>query len=196
MIAVSVAVILLVVFVLVAIRIGISKEQLDTGEPQPIIHKSGIYSIVRKNPREIITGHKPSPEELRKYLSSQNEDMKSNPLSDHDKEELIKSWCSGLEKSIAEIEEGDKEGVEFYYYKFSTDDPVCLGCITKGQFVTREQIYQYPKVIPPFHLGCSCELRRYPGVENLRDTAVVGMTSLFTEKRMPSIPDWKIVIKN
>ncbi|MBD3345311.1 MAG: hypothetical protein GF401_09640 [Chitinivibrionales bacterium] len=190
-----VAIILFVVFLLIAIRVGVNKEKSQQELHPPVIHKSGIYSIVRKSPRESIDQVKPSEEDLRKYLAAQNEDIRGTKLLKNDKELLIEDWKNDIESSISEIEEGDKEGVEFYYYSYKNEDPVCKNKISRGHFVTRGQIYKYPKIIPPFHLGCQCTLKRYSGDENLRETTVIGMQSLFNQDKLPPLPDWKNVSK-
>lgn len=188
--------ILFLILLLVAIRVGVDKDKPGSELHAPTIHKSGIYSIVRKSPRENIADHKPSTEALRKYLDAQNEDIEGRKLSAADKQRLLRRWEEKIEASIAEIERGDEEGAEFYYYSYSGDDPVCAPSISKGQFVTREQIFQYPNIIPPFHPGCRCELKQYRGDENLRETTVIGMRSLFEHDRLPSLPDWMNIIKS
>jgi hypothetical protein len=184
----------LIVFILIAIRVGVTREKEQEKTSSGIIHQSGIYSIVRRSPRENVDQHKPAVEEIRKYLSSQNVDMFGKVLTPIDKETLLASWHQILEKSIIEVEEGDKKGTQFYYYELSGDDPVCKDLVPKGNFVTREQIYHYPNVIPPFHLGCRCELKCYLGDENLRDTRVFGMRPFFTEGKLPHLPEWKKTI--
>ncbi|MBD3419558.1 MAG: hypothetical protein GF398_05500 [Chitinivibrionales bacterium] len=189
-----IGIILFLILLLVAIHIGVNKKETsaeEEGEARPVIHQSGIYSIVRKSPRESIDDIKPPIEEIRKYLGGQNEDIYGAPLNDQDRELIIRQWQHHLETNLSEIEEGDKEGVEFYYFDFANQDQICAQNISKGQFVTREQIFKYPKIIPPFHLGCQCFLKRYRGDENLRETTVVGMQSFFDEKHFPEIPKWQ-----
>jgi hypothetical protein len=52
--------ILLVIFLLIAVRIGVNREKPETSLQNPVIHKSGIYAIVRRSPREPLASHKPS----------------------------------------------------------------------------------------------------------------------------------------
>ena len=185
---------LLLVVMLIAVRIGINKEKIEQDSLKPVIHASGIYSIIRKSPRESISDYKPSQEEILKYFSNKNVNTTSLSLSEADKSMLIKRWNSQMESNISEIEKGDEKGVEFYYYKYLWDDPVCGKYISKGRFVTREEIFQHPNIIPPFHLGCGCQLKQYQGKEKLHDTTEIGMLPLFREGASPPLPDWKEIL--
>jgi len=182
---------ILLIFILVAIRVGVNKEREPEKAEQPVIHHSGIYSIVRKSPRENIAAHKPSIEDLRKYLALQNVDIQGKAISGGEKERLVESWQIDLEKSLTTIEDGDKKGTQFYYYDYAGNDPVCQDSVLKGSFVTREQIFRYPNLIPPFHVGCRCCIRIYQGDENLRDTKVFGFKPLISENELPRLPEWK-----
>jgi hypothetical protein len=185
---------LLLVVMLIAVRIGINKEKVEEDGLKPVIHASGIYSIIRKSPRESISDYKPSQEEILKYFSNKNVNSTDLLLSEADKSKLMKQWNSQMEANIFEIEKGDERGAEFYYYKFLWTDPVCSKYISKGRFVTREEIFQHPNIIPPFHLGCGCQLKQYQGKEKLHDTTEIGMLPLFREGAAPPLPDWKEIL--
>jgi hypothetical protein len=186
---------LLLIFLLIAVRIGINKEKTEDGNIQPVIHASGIYSIIRKSPRDSISDYKPSQEEIIKYFSDKNVNTGNIALSEGDISELIKSWNSQMELNISEIEKGDLKGIEFYYFEYAWDDPLCARHIPKGRFITREEIFQFPNIIPPFHLGCGCRLKKYEGKEKLHDTTELGMLPLFRNGAPPLLPDWKEVLK-
>ena len=185
---------ILLVVMLIAVRIGINKEKVEEDGLKPAIHASGIYSIIRKSPRESISDYKPSQEEILKYFSNKNVNSTDLLLSEADKSKLMKQWNSQMEANIIEIEKGDERGAEFYYYKFLWTDPVCSKYISKGRFVTREEIFQHPNIIPPFHLGCGCQLKQYQGKEKLHDTTEIGMLPLFREGAAPPLPDWKEIL--
>ncbi|HEX3018905.1 MAG TPA: hypothetical protein VHP36_01320, partial [Chitinispirillaceae bacterium] len=86
--------------------------------------------------------------------------------------------------------------VEFYFYDFSpVECPVCLNFLRKGYFVTRQEIFHYPRIIPPFHLGCTCCIIPHHGKENLKDTTEQGMRPLFQRESPPALPDWKTINK-
>ncbi|MDO5577027.1 MAG: hypothetical protein Q4F84_08100 [Fibrobacter sp.] len=193
-------IILLLVLLIIAIRVGFNKEidEDETIEENAVIHTSGIYSIIRKSPREELLKIRPSSEESSKYLASINEDMYTFPVSDKEKGELIENWNDSINKNIETIEQGDKDGVEFYYFDFSPEScPVCKPYIKKGQFVTREEIFRHPSIIPPFHLGCTACLKPHHGKENIQDTTELGMFPLFSNDTLPKLPNWKkIFISN
>jgi hypothetical protein len=99
-----------------------------------------------------------------------------------------------MESNLSEVEKGDEKGVEFYYFKYLWDDPLCSKYIPKGRFVTREEIFQHPNIIPPFHIGCGCQLHQYQGKEKLHDTTEIGMLPLFRDGASPPLPDWKEIL--
>lgn len=184
------------ILILIAVRFGIAKQKLENErESQTVIHTSGIYSIVRKSPREDIKTIKPSEKEIRQYLADQNVDIHKNQLVESDKEALLSSWNTTLENAINEIEEGDKKGLEFYYYDLQRDDEICGEFLSKGHFITRQDIYTHPELIPPFHIGCRCILKCHHGSEDLRETTEFGMRPFLKNGELPPLPDWKCILK-
>jgi hypothetical protein len=195
--------ILLILLILVAIRlIGMKRPPVEGNGGEgissqgPMIHESGIYSIVRKSPREDVLHLRPQEAEIRKYIASINEDIYGHALSAGAKEALAQRWLRSMEENIATIEKGDSESVEFYYLESSTDKPcpVCASFFKQGQFVMRQEIYKNPSVIPPFHLGCTTRLVAYVGRENLRETTTIRMSPLFNRGVAPTFPEWKKTI--
>ena len=191
MILALVGIALLLIVLLIAVRIGIKKEKAGNDIASPTIHTSGIYSIIRRSPRESISDYKPSQEEIIKYLSDKNVNMSDSDRRGLDTPKLIESWNCQMEFNIKEIEKGDEQGIEFYFYDYAWEDPLCEKRIPKGRFVTREELYQFPNIIPPFHLGCGCRLRKCQGKEKLRETTELSMLPLFKNGSPPSLPDWK-----
>jgi len=191
-----ITIILLIILVMIAIKIGLNRERIEEEAVHPVIHASGIYSIVKKSPRENIHDNKPSREEIIQYLDGINEDINGLPLSDDDKKRIVERWEESMEENVASIDQGDSEGIEFYYYDFVPQGcPVCLKYFSRGTFVTRENIFSSPAIIPPLHLGCTARLRPHHGKENLRDTTEIGMLPLFKDHLQPPIPDWKTTLK-
>ena len=192
-----ISIILLIILVLIAVKTGLNRDRLyDEPVEKPTIHASGIYSIVRESPRRRMLAHKPPKEEILQYIAGQNVDMNGLLLSEMEKKVIIDRWYKSMEENVASIEKGDLEGIEFYYYEFQPSDcPVCMRYFTRGKFVTREEIYRYPSIIPPLHLGCTCKLLAHHGKENLRDTTELGMLPLFRNQQPPTMPDWKPIIK-
>ncbi len=184
------------VLILLAVRFGITKQKLENEQDsEAVIHTSGIYSIVRKSPREQVVKIKPSQKEIGQYLTEQTVDIHENKLTESDKQTLLSSWQTTLENALREIEEGDNKGLEFYYYDIKSDDEICKESLGKGHFITRQDIYKYPELIPPFHLGCGCSLKCHKETENIRDTAEFGMQPFIQNDEVPPLPDWKRILK-
>jgi hypothetical protein len=182
---------ILLVLVLIAVKIGFSKDDAHTDtERERMIRVSGIYSIVRESPRAALAALRPKEGEIRQYLAGINEDINGARLTDSDRAALLKHWNTQMEFNLQAIEKGDKDGATFYYYDFPSVCPVCKPFITKGNFVTREEIYYHPVIIPPFHIGCACVLAAHRGVENLRETTITGMVPFFESGSLPRLPDW------
>jgi hypothetical protein len=190
-----VSLILFGILILVAISVSFNKKETSE-EPNPVLHQSGIYSIVRKTPRDQLRDVKPSTEEIRKYLEKINvnsRDPEDISLTTSDIDAYVRDWVDSLDRNIEVIEKGDSDGISFYYYDFKPDYcNICADYLKKGQFVTREEIYQYPHIIPPFHIGCSCTLVAHHG-EKLQDTTEIGMGPLFKNEIAPRLPEWRMI---
>ena len=201
MVAAIIGLVLLIVLVIVAIRMISMRHTPDDvsqeGINNPLIHESGIYSIIRKSPREDLLRIRPPEAELRKYLASLNEDINSRTLSAADKQKLAEKWRQSMEENIRVIELGDTENVEFYYFDYPGDQPCprCASYLNRGQFVTRQEIFKNPSIIPPFHLGCTTRIAAYRGKENLRETTTLGMAPFFTSSAPPPVPEWMGTVK-
>lgn len=195
MLYVLIGLVIFLLLVLVAIRVSFHSKETSAEIPNPLLHASGIYSIVRKNPREKIDQHKPSVEEIRKYLESIDVDSKDEvQLSAEAINEAVQNWTESLNKNIEVIEQGDSRGVTFYYYDFSPEScPVCQDYLKKGQFVTREELFQFPRIIPPFHIGCTCTLFAHSGKEILQETTEIGMIPLFNNEISLRLPEWRMI---
>jgi hypothetical protein len=197
MTAVLISFAVLIVLILIALKMGLNrKEVINDEEPRtPVIHMSGIYSIVRKSPRQDLTALRPTEGEIREYLANVTEDANGAPLSASDRAALLKHWKAYTEANLLEIESGDKSGIAFYYYDYPAKCPLCAPFITKGNFVTREEIYNNPQIIPPFHLGCECTITAHQGSDaKVRDTVAVGMLPFFTGDKPPQLPEWTGIV--
>jgi len=200
MVMILVIVAVLVVIVLLTLKFVTGKRggsYDDEGDDEhPIIHMSGIYSIVRKSPRESLAARRPTEAGIKAFLEGAGEDVNGKPLNDFGRAALLKHWKVQMEANLREIETGDKSGVIFYYYDFPLPCPVCADFINKGNFVTREEIYKHPEIIPPFHLGCTCSLtaHRSGGEDTLRETVLVGMVPFFVCDASPALPEWTNIV--
>ncbi|MBD3316283.1 MAG: hypothetical protein GF344_10890 [Chitinivibrionales bacterium] len=184
------------ILTLIAIRLAWGKREPAVPNEEELIHKSGIFSVVRQSPRVNVYDYKPKEEEICQYLADTNVDIHGNTLLEADKQRLRKMWNNHLEASIRVVEQGDTKGVDFYYYDFEAEDPICADFVRKGHFVTREEIYKHPRLLPPFHVGCHCRLAGYHGTsEELRDTTKSTISPLFTDGECPPLPDWHTVLK-
>ncbi len=190
-----VSLILFGILILVAISVSFNKKETSE-EPNPVLHQSGIYSIVRKTPRDQLRDVKPSNEEIRKYLEKinvNNRDPENISLTTSEIDAYVRDWDDSLDRNIGLIEQGDSGGISFYYYDFKPDYcEICADYLKKGQFVTREEIYQYPQIIPPFHIGCTCTLVAHHG-ETLQETTEIGMVPLFKNEIAPRLPEWRMI---
>ena len=162
MVAAVVALILLMVLIILAVRLIGAKtrpgEEIDGAhDDSPVIQTSGIYSIIRKSPRQDLLAIRPDEAQVRKYLTSINEDIQGRSLAISDKEKLAEAWQRSMEESIRTIEQDDAQSTLFYYFDSAGQEecPECAMYFKRGQFVTREQIFANAAIIPPFHLGCT-----------------------------------------
>jgi len=192
-----ISIILLIVLLLIAIKTGLNRDRLaDESAEKTTIHTSGMYSIVRESPRGTIASFKPPKEDIIQYIAGLNVDSEGLSLTETEKSEIVDRWYVSMEENVMAIEKGDLEGIEFYYYEFfPVDCPVCMRHFTRGKFVTREEIYRHPSIIPPLHLGCTCKILPHHGKENLRETTELGMLPLFRNQVPPPMPEWKSIIK-
>jgi hypothetical protein len=191
-----ISVVIFLLLALIAIRISFGNKETHNEIPNPILHASGIYSIVRADPKEQIGHFKPSIEEIRKYLGSlnvNNDILSPVNLTVEEIDFLILSWQNLLDHNIETIKKGDLSGISFYYYDFEPEMcPVCENFLKKGQFVTREEIFEQPRVIPPFHIGCTCILKAHYIEDKIQDTTKLGMFPLFKNEIAPKLPDWRM----
>ncbi|MDR2591631.1 MAG: hypothetical protein LBC59_02355 [Chitinispirillales bacterium] len=187
----------LVVLVLVALKVSLDPKGSETvdADKSKVIHVSGVYSVLRKSPRKDLAALRPAEEEIKKYLAEISEDVNGVPIKASDRTALLKHWKAQMEMNLRGIEAGDKGGVAFYYYDYLKECPVCGKFIAKGNFVTREEIYNHPQLIPPFHLGCACVLAAHHGSEKtMRETAIAGMSPFFEGDAPPPLPEWGAVL--
>lgn len=186
---VLIVILLILIVIFVPLRSPQSKN-VATSESDNL-RVSGIYSIVRKSPREDIKNKKPTDKEILKYLATLNENITGKINSDKEKLALIDLWNNNIEKSIQTIEKGDLDGAEFYFYDFKQECEICKPVIANGHFVTRQELYKYPHLIPPFHLGCTCQLRPHHSKDSLDELSEKNMTPFLKDSQIPQMPDWK-----
>jgi len=185
-----VAVIFIVVLVVLAMYISLQKREIVEDNNVPIIHTSGIYSVIRKSPRDNVYTAKPSGEEVRAFLASQAKDLEGKPLSDADREKAAADFAARLEKSLKAVEEGDKMGVQRFEIKASAQCRPCRKFAEGNYFITREDIYRHPEMLPPYYPGCACTI--LPELEKLFGA---DMSHFKAEGGDFPIPSWKNIKK-
>jgi hypothetical protein len=193
MVPAIIGLVFLIILVIIAVRMISIKHLTEDTNQEPAIHESGIYSIARESPRKDLLRIRPQEEEIRKYLASLNEDIHGQALPGPARQKLAVKWVHSLEENIRTVEQGDTDNVEFYYYTHEGNRtcPVCASYMKQGQFVSRQEIFKNPSIIPPFHLGCTTQFLPYHGKENLKETAARGMAPFFSNGTPPPLPDWK-----
>jgi hypothetical protein len=186
-----VAVVFIVVLVIVTMYIGLQKKEIIEDEKMPVIHTSGIYSVIRKDPRENLQTAKPGAQDLSDYMAGEARDIKGDALSDDDRAKILSAWNQNLGKNLTIIEEGDKIGVQRFLIKTR---PACIPCRLfheQNYYMTREDIFKHPELIPPYYPGCDCTLEPESEWKTVTD-----MSRLVPNEtgRFP-IPSWKNIRK-
>jgi len=188
------ALFLFLILVIAAIRVGVRKEPgLQSDDTSGVLHKSGVYSVVKASPREETMRRRPTREEVRQYLAPLNEDSEKQKLSEADKEALLVDYFKRLDENLTAIEKGDNAGTEFYSYDFDGPSPISGKFVKSGHFIRRDDIYQFSDLIPPFHIGCTCRLKEVRSNENLHETTELRMQPFMVDQAIPSLPDWRQV---
>jgi hypothetical protein len=201
MVSALIALVLLAIAIILAVLLISNRKPTPDGRrgegvETPLIQASGIYSIIRKSPREELLKIRPAETDIRKYLLTINEDIDKNSLSDADKQALVEQWRRAVEESIGVIEEGDAGNAPFFYLLDSGENrcKVCESYFKRGQLVTREEIFKNPSVIPPFHLGCTTKIFPFRGRED-SENRIAQENVPFGKKDSLALPDWTMTIK-
>jgi hypothetical protein len=164
---------------------GQESESAGTGAAAP----AGVNGIAAGElPKWSVPDNQPSCVEMTAYLDRISPFAKDSEQSREFQRYYVDAWNRCLEQNLVEIEEGDKQGVGFYYYQVDQSDLVCRGHLLQKTFVTRTQIRAFPQVVPPFHLGCSCMIRRYLFVPDF--PADRGFSPLVVDDEIPVLPAW------
>lgn len=182
-------IVLLLVIIVYLIYVAIKKEEPE--EQRPVIHTSGIYSVVRRSPRGMLHPAKPTQEEVVAHLASSSNDISGKALTNEDRQALAEEWKNALDHNVTVIENGDKKGLEIYFYKCQVGCSQNKSLRENDQYVTREELYQHPELIPPLHIGCQCTLVpdqewKTGGHQDTQSMPLLHEAAFQT-------PDWKII---
>ncbi len=164
-------------------RNGVKARRDSTG------HASGDSSTVRHFPGQTLTERQPSFDEMMCHLKNISPFGKDSEQTLHYQRQYIDLWNRCLEKNLAEISEGDRQGIELYCYEVDAGDQVCRGHLLQGTFVSRSNIHAFPEIVPPFHLGCSCRLRRLLFMPSCAPGT--SFRHLSVADKLPVLPGWR-----
>ncbi len=154
----------------------------EKGESAPI-YTSGVFSLIRKSPREVVLARAPELEAVRSTVSSKPGAANATP------EQYRDEWLRVAELCINNVERGDKEGIQTYRYAVPEKCRTTCGRFSGDAYVTREQIHHEARLIPPFHLGCGCEIApREAG-------GAGGWSPIFPVNGRYDTPDWRTVVR-
>lgn len=145
--AISLALALLLLLALsaaYAVFLKRKEEELD----HPKIHASGSFSIVRQSPRSLLEKNMYSDEEIAEVLVAHHISADKETI-----QKYSEHWKTQLGKNTSVIEEGDTSGVQTFQYIIPENEKSLCPDISGENYVTREQLQNFPNLIPPYYLG-------------------------------------------
>jgi hypothetical protein len=147
------------------------------------IYTSGVFSLIRKSPRETVSARIPDVEKIRSALSAAG--VSGDP------EAYLARWREVAELCINNVEQGDKEGIQTYRYEVPEPCRATCGKFGGEAYVTRDQLHHQPQLIPPFHLGCGCVIRPRGAWEG----GPGGWSPILPVNGQYEAPDWRVVVR-
>jgi hypothetical protein len=183
----ALAFILIAAAIVSALRRGKSGQK--TGAQDSPMYASGVFSLIRRSPREMVMAKVPSLELIRKTLShatSHGLTLKAGP------EAYLAEWHRVAELCINEVEKGDREGTQTYRYLVPNHCQATTGHLGGDAYVTREQLHKTPELLPPFHLGCGCVIVGKEAWQN--GSTQGGWTPVLPVNGNYPLPDWRTVV--
>jgi hypothetical protein len=166
-------------------RKGNDVEKKDA-EPAPI-YTSGVFSLIRKSPREAILAKVPDLENVRSVLKTPAARGEANGTP----EQYQELWLQVANLCISNIERGDKDGIQTYRYVVPEKCRATCGRFGGDAYVTREQLHHQVQLIPPFHLGCGCEITPREAWQG----GSGGWSPILPVNGHYDTPDWRIVVR-
>jgi hypothetical protein len=152
-------------------------------------HPGGDSSATRHFSERTLAERQPSFDEMMCHLENISPFGKDSEQTPHYQRQYIDLWNRCLEKNLAEISEGDRQGIELYCYEVDASDLVCRGRLLQGTVVSRSNIHAFPEIVPPFHLGCSCRLRRLLFMPSSAPST--SFRHLSVADKLPALPGWR-----
>ena len=177
--------ILIIILSLVLVGFGayvVIGEKSSEEDPREEIKQSGMFSVYAKSPREDLERVKPSREKIKAFLDSRSD------ISPARKQDLLEEWEKSIQETVKRIEEGYANGVQTFRYTFTEKDLPLCPFLNEGNYITKEQIYNYPELLPPFYLGCGVRLVSKESWDNQDNS---GWKPLLPREGKYPVPDWR-----
>lgn len=156
-----------------------SSAEKEVAAPQ--IDVSGQYAVVVKPARMSLEGVKPSDDEVKNWLGSQN-------LSSEQQEFYLAEWKRVYDETVKTIDEGDRNGTVTYRIEIGPKAKRYCTFLNDDNFITREQIRNHAELLPPYVVGCDCRLLPKLPWEN---PGKAGWKAVVPENGKYNVPDWR-----
>ncbi|MGL1902098.1 MAG: hypothetical protein OCC49_08185 [Fibrobacterales bacterium] len=176
-------IILIIILSIILVGIGsyiVMQKDGDDESSIASLHTSGVFSLIRKSPREDLEKVKPSPKEIVQFLENQE-------LPAEEIETIAQMWQNSLNLSIQTIEEGDQNGIQTYKFEMTDKDLSICTFLNRSSYVTREQVFNNPELLPPYYPGCTCRLI---SKEAWEDQDKSDWQPLLPQDGQYGIPEW------
>ncbi len=193
------------------------RRELAGAEEQPM-YASGVFSLIRKSPRELVLGRMPAPDVVATLIGEERGEAKSGntetlpgkpgmPKVGGGKaegvskteiaassrvSEYLAEWRRVADLCIHNIELGDREGVQTYRYEVPARCGATCKAFGGDTYVTREQLHKNSDLIPPFHLGCGCIIVAKAAWEGGASSG--RWSPLLPINGAYPLPDWRTVV--
>jgi hypothetical protein len=182
--------ILIIVLSLIAVGFGaaiVIGDKSSDEDPRKTLEKSGKYNVNVRPLREELSKVKPPVERVREFLEQEHGALGGERI-----EELTLQWANSLEETIRVVEEGYEQDVQTFRYVFTDADTKICTFLSQGNYITREQIYNHPELLPPFCIGCNVRLVSKEAWEQNETGGWLPITPV--DGRYP-LPDWRQIAK-
>lgn len=150
------------------------------------IDRSGSYAVLRHPVREDLERVKPTLSEIESWLRTNHTE-----LSVTEQQRYIDQWKSGVEQTIAVVEEGDREKVATFRILLPDNDEAYRQFLSADNYLTREQILNHPEILPPYFLGCSARLALKQPWDNPSKSGWKAVIPEHDGRYL--VPDWRIL---
>ncbi len=161
----------------------------NTGDAGSPIYASGVYSLIRKSPRQDVELRIPTLENIQAELAKPEPAPEANACA----EQYLEEWRRIANLCINNIEKGDKDGVQTYRYQVPEKCQKSCSRFGGDAYVTREQLHNHSQLIPPFHLGCGVQLITKEAWSATSESG--GWTPILPVNGVYPTLDWRTFVK-